>query len=475
MKNLFSEEFLWGGATSAHQVEGAYLEDGKGLSTADVLVRGYKERFANGYLDIDPNKYYPSHVASDHYHRYKEDIKMFAEMGFKCYRMSIAWSRIFPNGDELTPNENGLIFYDNLIDELLKYNIQPVITITHYETPLHLAKKYGGWRNRELITFYERYCRTIFERYKDKVKLWLNFNEINVISIIPNFGGGFHVDRNDPKRWQPIYQAAHHMFVASAKANELCHEIIPDARIGMMLAGMQSYPATSEPEDVFQTILQKNKTFFFSDVMLRGEYPYYTTSMFKELGVTLEVTDGDLELMKNNPCDYLAFSYYQSNVITADVSKLKSSGNFSVGLPNPNLKTSEWGWQLDPTGLKNYLIELYERYHKPLFIVENGLGAKDELIKMGDTFTVDDDYRIDYLRQHIICMKEAIDYGVDVMGYTSWGCIDLVSASGGEMSKRYGFIYVDCDDEGKGTFNRYKKKSFNFYKEVIKTKGGNIL
>ena len=475
----FSENFLWGGATSAHQVEGGYLDGGKLPSTADTLLHaengmaGFVRRFS-GFGTIEADEFYPSHQASDHYHHFKEDIALFAEMGFKSYRMSIAWSRIFPKGDEQEPNEAGLQFYDDLFDECLKYGIEPVVTITHYETPLHLATEYGGWQNRQLIDFYENYCRTIFTRYQKKVKYWMNFNEINTITIIPEFGAGFQLDREDSDRNQKIYQASHHMFVASAKANKLCHEIIPDAKIGMMLAGMQSYPETCKPEDVWETMAHKDTTFFYSDVMMNGKYPFYTKHLFKQLNVDLDVVEGDLALMAENPCDYLGFSYYMSNVVSAEPVNQGTVGNMSKGKVNPYLESSEWGWQLDPIGLKNYMVELYTRYQKPLFIVENGLGAKDKLVEIEGQWTVEDDYRIDYLRQHIMQMAEAIEYGVELLGYTPWGCIDLVSASTGEMSKRYGFIYVDADDEGNGSLDRYKKQSFDWYKKVIATNGADL-
>lgn len=471
----FPQSFLWGGAVAANQCEGAYLEDGKLPSTVDTMGVGFENRFA-GALEMHPDRYCPSHNAVDFYHHYKEDVALFAEMGFQVFRTSIAWSRIFPKGDELTPNEKGLQFYDDLFDELLKHNIQPLITITHYEMPLHLAQEYGGWTNRKLLEFYERYCKTIFTRYKDKVKYWLNFNEINTIIMLPQFNGGFALDRNDPDRWQKIYQAAHHMFVASARANQLCHEIIPDAKIGMMLAGMESYPETCKPEDVYATLKQKQNSLYFSDTMMRGHYPAYAKRIWRERNVTLDIQAGDLELMAAYPCDYLGFSYYMSGVINADPADGGSIGNMAFGKQNPYLPASEWGWQIDAVGLKSYLIELYDRYEKPLFIVENGLGAKDTLLPTGkDGYRVEDDYRIEYLRQHILQIAEAIEDGVEVMGYTPWGCIDLVSASGGQMSKRYGFIYVDVDDEGNGTLERYKKKSFDWYKKVIETKGGSIL
>lgn len=474
----FPDSFLWGGAAAANQFEGAYLEDGKLPSTADTLGVGMMERMTvTDPIEMHPGQYSPSHKAIDFYHHYKEDVALFGEMGFQVFRTSIAWSRIFPKGDETEPNEKGLQFYDDLFDELHKYGIEPLITITHYEMPLHLAQEYGGWTNRKLIEFYERYCRTIFTRYKDKVKYWLNFNEINTNAMIPLFQCGFSPKRDDPDRWQKIYQASHHMFVASARANQLCHEIIPGAKIGMMLAGMQSYPETCKPEDVYATLKHKHESLYFADTMMRGHYPAYAKSMWREKGAKLDIRPGDLELMAANPCDYLGFSYYMSSVTAADPSGAKAVGNLSFGKTNPYLEgSSDWGWQIDAIGLKSYLVELYDRYEKPLFIVENGLGTKDELLPAGkDGYRVEDDYRIEYLRQHIIQIYEAIQDGVEVMGYTPWGCIDLVSASGGQMSKRYGFIYVDVDDAGNGTFERYKKKSFDWYKKVIETKGGNVL
>ncbi|MDE6107784.1 MAG: family 1 glycosylhydrolase [Oscillospiraceae bacterium] len=472
----FPDSFLWGGAAAANQFEGAYLEDGKLPSTCDTLGVGMEKRMGlTGPIELHPEFYCPSHKAIDFYHHYKEDVALFGEMGFQVFRTSIAWSRIFPKGDELEPNEKGLQFYDDLFDELHKYGIEPLITITHYEMPLHLAQEYGGWKNRKLIEFYERYCKTIFTRYKDKVKYWLNFNEINTNTLLPLFQCGFTKRFDDPDRWQDIYQASHHMFVASARANQLCHEIIPGAQIGMMLAGMQSYPETCKPEDVYATLKHKHQSLYFADTMMRGHYPAYAKSMWAEHGVKLDIQPGDLELMAANPCDYLGFSYYMSGVTAADPSGSNMMGNLAFGKSNPHLPTSEWGWQIDAVGLKSYLVELYDRYEKPLFIVENGLGAKDTLLESEkDGYRVEDDYRIDYIRQHIIQIYEAIQDGVEVMGYTPWGCIDLVSASGGQMSKRYGFIYVDVDDEGNGTFTRYKKKSFNWYKKVIATKGADL-
>lgn len=465
----FNANFLWGGAIAAHQVEGAYDEDGKGVSTADTLLLK-EDRFKHYGEDIDLNTYYPSHKAIDFYHTFKEDIKLFAEMGFKALRTSIAWTRIFPKGIEEKANESGLKFYDDVFDELLKYGIEPVVTITHYETPLYLSREYGGWKNRKLISLYEKYAKTIFERYKDKVKYWLNFNEINTLVIMPALGGGFHEDFDDPTRYQRIYQAAHHQFVASALAVKACHEIIPDAKIGMMLAGQLSYPYSCNPEDVLTQLKQSRESLFFSDVVMRGKYPAYTKRLFEELNVNIEIADGDLDLMENNTADFLALSYYMSSVVAHDPSKTEMIGNMGKGILNPYLEASEWGWQIDSTGLRIYLNQLYDRYQKPLFIVENGLGAVDVM----ENDTVHDEYRIDYLRKHIVQMQEAIQDGVEILGYLPWGCIDLVSCSTGEMKKRYGFIYVDVDNHGNGTFKRYKKDSFKWYTRVITSNGVDI-
>lgn len=472
MNKGFPKNFLWGGALSAHQCEGAYNEDGKGLCTADTLIYGdIQERLFNISAEIKDGVYYPSHDAIDFYHRYKGDIKLFAEMGFKTLRTSIAWSRIFPNGDDETPNEKGLQFYDDFFDELLRYNIQPVITLSHYELPLNLLKKYGAWENRKLIHFFETYAKTVFQRYKDKVNYWMTFNEINVIKIIPYFGGGMLVNRHDPVAPQKVYQAAHHQFVASSLAVKACHEIIPDAKIGMMLAGMVSYPKTCNPEDVQKNLEKKRDSLFFSDVQMRGYYPSYMDRYFEENDINVKMEDGDLELIGKYTADYLALSYYMSNVTSAAPEDNKMTGNFAIGVSNPYLDTSEWGWQIDPAGLRIYLNQLYDRYQKPLFIVENGLGANDTVNEDG---SIKDDYRIEYLRKHIEAMKEAVKDGVDLMGYTPWGCIDLVSASTGEMKKRYGFIYVDKDNEGNGTLKRSKKKSFYWYKNVIKSNGEDL-
>lgn len=463
----FPKEFLWGGATAANQCEGAWNEDGKGASIQDYMPHGIMQG--------------PSEVIDEHnlklkgidlYHHYKEDIALFAEMGFKVYRMSIAWSRIFPNGDDEKPNEKGLEFYDNVFDECKKYGIEPLVTLSHYETPYHLAKKYDGWRSRDLIGFYEKYVRTVFTRYKEKVHYWITFNEINSIWHFPLMGAGILTQKNLLKA-QDLYQAAHHELVASALATKIGHEIDSENKIGCMVLGLTSYPRTCNPDDVIATMEESKRGYFFTDIHMRGYYPSYALKMMEKEGVVLDATDEDLEILKNT-CDFLSFSYYMSKCIASNPEQYeKGKGNLTTGVKNPYLQESQWGWQIDPKGLRYLLNTYYDRYQKPLFIVENGLGAKDTLLsEEKDGYWVEDDYRIQYMNDHLAQVSNAIeDDGVEVMGYTSWGCIDLISASTAEMKKRYGFIYVDRNNDGTGTFKRYKKKSFYWYKNVIETNG----
>ncbi|MGG4410222.1 6-phospho-beta-glucosidase [Niallia taxi] len=465
MGKRFPEGFLWGGAVAANQLEGAYKADGKGLSTADVSPYGIMSP-----PDESMTAYNLYHDGIDFYHKYKEDIALFAEMGFKAFRLSIAWTRIFPNGDETEPNEKGLAFYDNLFDELKKYNIEPVVTISHYEMPLALVKNYGGWKNRKVVEFYEHFARTVFTRYKDKVKYWMTFNEINVILHAPFTGGGLLFEEGENQK-NAQYQGAHHQFIASALAVKAGHEIIPGSHIGCMIASMVTYPYTSKPEDMFAAMQQDRQTLFFSDVQARGSYPGYMKRFFRDNNIEIVMEEGDEQLLKDGTVDYIGFSYYMSFVASTDPEHQKTSGNLLEGVKNPYLASSEWGWQIDPKGLRIVLNQLHDRYQKPLFIVENGLGAVDTLSTDG---TVEDDYRIDYLQSHLEEVREAIEDGVELIGYTSWGPIDLVSASTAELRKRYGYIYVDRDSEGKGTNNRIKKKSFHWYKEVIETNGESL-
>ncbi|EOO17344.1 MULTISPECIES: 6-phospho-beta-glucosidase [Bacillus cereus group] len=462
----FPENFLWGGATAANQIEGAYKEGGKGLSTADVLPNGVFSP-PNFLLNGDC----PYHTAIDYYHNYKQDIALFAEMGFKCFRMSIAWTRIFPNGDESQPSIEGLAFYDQVFAELKKYHIEPIVTISHYEMPLNLVRKYGGWRNRKLIDFYLNFATTLFDRYKH-VKYWLTFNEINFVIHAPFTGGGLEFKEGDHKQ-NIQYQAAHHQFIASALAVKAGHETIKNSKIGCMLAYAPTYPHTCNPEDVWKAMMLDRETVFFTDVQVRGYYPSYTEKYFAENQIQITMEPGDEEILSSHKVDYLGFSYYNSGTASASPDKHETSaGNLQVGgVKNPYLKVSDWGWEIDPKGLRIALNLLYDRYQIPLFIVENGFGAVDVLNTEG---TVHDDYRINYLKSHIKEMKEAIADGVDLLGYTTWGPIDLVSASTAEMKKRYGFIYVDKDNDGNGTLKRYRKKSFAWYKNVIASNGDNL-
>lgn len=459
----FPKSFLWGGAIAANQVEGAYLEGGKGLSTSDVQPKGVfgdvVERVAGDSALKD--------VAIDFYHRYPEDIALFAEMGFSCLRVSIAWTRIFPNGDETTPNEAGLAYYDKLFDELAKYDITPLVTLSHYEMPWGLVKQYGGWGSRQTIGFFERYARTVFSRYKEKVKLWLTFNEINMSLHAPMTGVG--LPENSSK--EAVYQAIHHQLVASALAVKACHEIIPDGKIGNMLLGGLMYPLTCKPDDVFEALQENRSWQFFGDVQCRGAYPGYMLRYFRDNGIHVEITDADREALKST-VDFISFSYYMTGCVTTDDAlNQQARGNILSMVQNPHLASSEWGWQIDPVGLRTLLNMLWDRWQKQLFIVENGLGAKDKVEADG---SINDDYRITYLNDHLVQVREAIDDGVEVMGYTSWGPIDLVSASKAEISKRYGFIYVDRDDNGNGTLARSRKKSFYWYRDVIASNGASL-
>ena len=483
-KRTFPEGFLWGGATAANQVEGGWKEGGKGISVSDcarshldVDVTDYHAQNKVTSEDIekalatDDEVYYPKRHGSDFYHHYKEDIKMFAEMGFKVYRLSIAWSRIFPNADDPEPNEEGLKFYDNVFDECLKYGIEPLVTMSHYEPPINLVLKYNGWYNRKTIDMFVRFVETICKRYKDKVKYWLTFNEVDSMIRHPYTTGGLIEDRFPGKNFEEvIFQAMHHQFVASALATKICHEVIPGSKVGCMLTKLTYYPYTCKPEDVLTMQQSMRSTYCYSDTQVFGEYPAYLLSRFRNKGINIVKETGDDEIMKAYPVDFVSFSYYHSSCVAADTTNLEqAAGNTITAVKNPYVPSSDWGWQIDPIGLRISMVDLYDRYRKPLFIVENGLGAVDKVEEDG---TINDQYRIDYLKAHMKAMLDAIELdGVECMGYTSWGCIDLISESTKQMSKRYGYIYVDCDDYGKGTYKRIPKKSFYWYKDVIATNG----
>ncbi len=463
---VFPKDFLWGGAAAANQFEGAYATDGKGLSIQDIMPKGLMAPPTEVPTEDNLKLY-----GIDFYNRYKEDIALLAEMGFKVFRTSIAWSRIFPNGDDAEPNEAGLKFYENLLDECDKYGIKVMFTLSHYETPLNLAKKYDGWTDRRLIEFYERYVCTVFERFKGRVPYYLTFNEINSVVHAPLMSGGILTPKDQLSK-SDLYQAIHNELLASALATKRCHEIDPDAKVGCMILGIPVYPMTPSPDDVIAAMQKERETMLFADVHVRGYYPSYSRRVFKELGVELDIQEGDLELLKNT-VDFISFSYYMSVCESAEVLE-HAETNIMGGVKNPLLKESEWGWQIDPQGLRYILNYFYDRYQKPLFIVENGLGANDKLVEVNGEKTVVDDYRIDYLNDHLAQVAEAIEDGVDVMGYTSWGCIDMVSASTAEMKKRYGYIYVDRHNDGSGTLERYRKKSFHWYKDIIASNGANL-
>lgn len=464
----FPEGFLWGGATAANQFEGAYDVDGKGLSIQDVLPDGGLGEPSEG-----PTANNLKLAGVDFYHRYVEDIALLAELGFTVFRFSVAWSRIFPNGDEEQPNEAGLAFYDRVLDELERHGITPLVTISHYETPLHLATAYNGWTDRRLIGFYQRFCRVLFQRYGSRVRYWLTFNEINSVVHLPLTSGGILTPKSELSK-QDLYQAIHHELVASALATKLAHELMPGAQVGCMILAMPTYPLTPDPADVLEARRLEHENLAFGDVHCRGEYPGYLLRAFREQGVELDVTDEDRELLRHT-VDFVSFSYYMSSCASADPSRGEvGDGNILAGVQNPTLPASQWGWQIDPIGLRLVLNEYWERWGKPLFIVENGLGARDELVEVDGELTVVDDYRIDYLNDHLVQVAEAIEDGVQVLGYTTWGCIDMVSMSTAQMSKRYGFIYVDRNDDGSGTLARYRKKSFAWYRDVIASNGATL-
>ncbi len=465
----FREDFLWGGATAANQYEGAYDADGKGLSIADVEMGARHGVPRQIHDQVYPGNYYPSHEAVDFYHHYKEDIALFAQMGFKCFRMSINWPRIFPRGDEEKPNEAGLAFYDRVFEELRRYSIEPVITLSHYETPLYLVQHYGSWRSRKLIDFFVHYCQVVFERYKNQVKYWMTFNEINetMNQKQPYHQAGI-LFKEGEKKADVVLQASHNMMVASAKAVILGHEINPDFKIGCMLQYPMTYPATCRPEDQLAKKYHMMPDFYYGDVMCRGYYTNTCMAQQKRLGGTFTQEPGDQEILKQGTVDYIAFSYYFSSV-----ARYAGPGDqILAGEKNPYLERNAWDWHIDPLGLRLSLNELYDRYQLPLFVVENGLGAIDTVKEDG---AIDDDDRIAFLSAHIKALKDAVELDhIDVIGYTSWGCIDIVSVGTGEMRKRYGYIYVDKDDEGNGTLVRKKKKSFDWYKKVIASNGEDL-
>ncbi len=481
LKKGFPDGFLWGGAVAANQVEGAYLEDGKGLSTSDFAA--YKDPYAGGevnnftfnvsskeLLEYTANEsayLFPKRWGIDFYHRYKEDIRLFAEMGFKVFRLSISWARIFPTGMEEEPNEKGLEFYDKVFDELKKYGIEPLVTLSHYEMPIELSRKYNGWQSRELISLFTKFAETCFKRYKDKVTYWITFNEMNMNLNSLYTGAGTLPDLVSNHE-AAAYQASHYQFVASSTVIEIGKKIMPQSKIGCMICRLETYANTCDPEDQLQALKEDHINLFYPDVQVRGEYPAYMKRYFEENGIELETLPEDFEVIRSNTADFISFSYYMTYVTKGGPDAKKLSGHLVSKIKNPYIKLSDWGWPIDPIGLRITLNKLWDRYQIPLFVVENGLGAVDTL--EADE-TIHDPYRIEYMREHIRQMKEAVCDGVELMGYTSWGCIDLISCGTSQMSKRYGMIYVDQDDEGKGSLKRIRKDSFFWYKRVIESNG----
>lgn len=470
----FPKGFLWGGALAANQAEGAHLEGGKGLTTVDMIPHGPSRMAVKLGQEkrVSPrdDEFYPSHGAIDFYHRYREDIALMAEMGFTVFRTSIAWARLYPRGDEREPNPEGIAFYRALFEECKKHGIEPLVTLCHFDVPMHLVTEYGSWRNRQMVTFFTRYARTCFEAFDGLVKYWLTFNEINILLHSPFSGAGLVFEEGEHQE-QVKYQAAHHELIASALATRIAHEVNPANQVGCMLAGGSFYPYSCKPEDVWAALQKERENLLFIDVQARGTYPAYAARVFRDKGVVLVKEPGDDELLQHT-VDFVSFSYYASRCAAADMNQGNTSeANVVKSLKNPYIEVSEWGWGIDPLGLRITINALHDRYQKPLFLVENGLGAVDEVNEQGE---IEDDYRIAYLREHIQAMGDAIEDGIPLMGYTSWGCIDLVSASTGEMSKRYGFVHVDRDDAGRGTLARKRKKSFWWYRKVIASHGEDL-
>lgn len=468
-------DFLWGGASAAPQIEGAYSEGNKGLTIADVITVGGKEKAREITDGIKEGEFYPSHKAIDFYHTYPEDLKLLKDLGLKSYRFSISWARIFPNGDDIVPNEEGLQFYEKVIDTLIKYGIEPIVTLVHIDFPLNLTKKYGSWVNRELVDLFLRYARIVMERYKGKVKYWLTFNEVNhaipkneYATALAFMSSGVELNKYENKE-QAVANIVYHMTLATSKTVLLGHSIDPNMKVSIMNGMIPLYPNTCNPLDVMQSMKQAENDFFILDTLCRGEYPAYKLNSYQEEGIKLPVLKDDVEAMKQGTIDFIAFSYYMSNVATSDSSKMKmQNAGFSLGIENPYLEKTPWGFTIDPVGFRYSLNTLYNRYQLPIMVVENGIGGEEEVVNN----KVDDTYRIDYLRKHIEQLKLSIEVdGVNCIGYHVWTPIDLVSGSSGEMEKRYGFVYVDLDNKLQGSAKRIPKKSYYWYQKVIETNG----
>ena len=476
MNGKLNKNFLWGGAIAAHQAEGAWNVDGKGPSIADVMTAGENGVSRKITKGVKEGEYYPNHEAVDFYHQYKTDIKLFNELGLNCFRTSISWSRIFPKGTENEPNEKGLLFYDNLFDELLAKGIEPVVTLSHFEMPYNLYEEFGGFCNKEVIPLFVKFAKCVFERYKDKVTYWMTFNEINNQADnqepVHVWTNSAMIIEDEKNKEELVFQASVNELIASAVAVIEGKKINPSFQIGCMMAYVPIYPYSCSPDDMMASVKANERRFFYSDVHVRGKIPTYTKKYWERKHFNIQISEAELDILSKGTVDFIGFSYYMSTAITT-IQEL--SGEETKDVPNgkiiknPYVSASDWGWQIDSVGLRYVLNTVYQRYDLPLFIVENGFGAYDQLTEGQE---VKDDYRISFLREHIIQMKKAIlEDGVQVIGYTPWGIIDIVSFGTGEMEKRYGMIYVDKDNQGNGSLRRLKKDSFHWYQQVIRTNG----
>ena len=467
----FPDHFLWGGAVAANQLEGAWQEDGKGLCIADI--NEYKgnlppEKRSNAEMTAayvnellnDKQKMFPKRYGIDFYHTYPEDLKLLAGIGFNTLRTSINWARIFPNGDDEEPNEGGLAFYDRLFDEFAKYNIEPMVTISHYEMPLNVALKYNGWYNRKTIDMFVKYCETIFRRYKNKVKYWITVNQINLYEHESFNHLGIPADQVE-NLTDAKYQGLHNELVACAKAMAIGRQINPDFRFGCMLYHANAHPETGSSENMMEAIRQNHMQYYFTDMSARGGIPSYMWRFYEENNIHVDITPEDEEALKTT-VDFISFSYYYTR-------NVNEQGEL---INNRFIKsTNAWGWGLDPVGLRVALNQYWDRYQLPLMVTENGMGFYDKVEEDG---SIHDPYRVEFYREHLKQVKEAIYDGVDVVGYYAWGPIDIVSCSSCEMEKRYGFIYVDLDNSMHGSAKRSLKDSYAWMKQTIASNGENL-
>ena len=459
----FPENFLWGASTSAYQVEGASLEDGKGPSCQDV------KEIPVGTSDLT--------VCADQYHRYKEDIALMAEMGFKTYRFSVSWSRILPEGTGAI-NPKGIAYYNHIIDECLKYGIEPLVTMFHFDMPASLDRR-GSWSNRESVDWFVNFAKILFENYGDRVKYWLTINEQNMLTLFGPTIGTLTIPKGTENLLKETYQQNHHMLVAQAKVMALCHEMIPNAKIGPAPNISIVYPATCKPKDVLAAQnFNALRNWLYLDMAVYGRYNDLSWAYLKEHDALPKFSEGDEQILKSGHPDFIGFNYYNSTTcqwsdsfeqIKDSSAPLDIAGMFE-GAKNPYLPVTEFNWEIDPDGFRATIREIYSRYHLPMIITENGLGAYDKLTEDGK---IHDPYRIDFLRKHIEQMRLAIADGCDMMGYCPWSAIDLISTHEG-IVKRYGFIYVDRDEFDLKTLKRYRKDSFYWYKKVIASNGENL-